>query len=190
MTTEKRRRAAAMLSLCLLFGGCVGENGPAEPAETSAGSEIGMPAETEGETKMETEAPREETTAERAARMRKELWEAYCERERQNEERKAEDEKKAIRYGSVTMKYGLKTVGKADENGLYPLYIALHGGGSDETGKINDSQWQMMAEYYLGGVKKRGLRQSPGREGHLGLPLQPRILPALRQADREHDTLP
>ncbi len=153
MTTEKRRRAAALLSLCLLFGGCAGENGPAEPAETSAGSEIGTAAETEGETKMETEVPREETTAERAARMRKELWDAYCERERQNEERKAEDEKKAIRYGDVTMKYGLKTVGKPDENGLYPLYIALHGGGSDETGKINDSQWQMMAEYYLEGVK-------------------------------------
>ena len=57
----------------------------------------------------------------------------------------AEDAADSISWGGVTMKYGVKIVGKPDENGLYPLYIALHGGGSDETGKINDDQWRQMA---------------------------------------------
>ena len=99
------------------------------------------------------EEAKELTLSEQAEAIRNELWTAYCEKERADETRISEDKKNAISLGGVTMKYGIKTVGKADENGLYPLYIALHGGGSDETGQINEDQWRQMASYYLGGVK-------------------------------------
>ena len=147
-----------LLALCLLWGGCgVKSAGEAEtdrepePEARTEGTE-----ETEGEGEMEngmTDETAEMTVGERAAAMRETLWAQYCERERQNADRQAEDEKRSVSFGGVTMKYGMKIVGEPDENGLYPLYIALHGGGSDETGKINDDQWRQMAVYYLDGVK-------------------------------------
>ncbi len=147
-----------LLALCLLWSGCGGENGktpePDTPevtdaADTVAADETIGPEKTEGEEEMEKEM----TVEERAAALRESLWAEYCERERANGERLAEDKARALTFDGVTMKYGMKTVGEPDENGLYPLYIALHGGGSDETGRINDDQWRQMASYYLGGVK-------------------------------------
>lgn len=46
----------------------------------------------------------------------------------------------SITDGAYTMQYIMQVIGDADEHGLYPLYICLHGGGSDtEEGYINNS---------------------------------------------------
>lgn len=45
----------------------------------------------------------------------------------------------SITDGVYTMRYMLQVIGEADENGLYPLYICLHGGGSDtDEGYVNN----------------------------------------------------
>ena len=146
--------ASALLSLCLLCGGC-GRAAKDTPDETTGPGTV--PAADEQTQNAEAGEPKEETMelslAEQAASLREELWARYCESERQDEARKAEDENRSLSWGGVTMKYGMKVVGEPDGKGLYPLYIALHGGGSDETGKINDDQWRQMAVYYLGEVK-------------------------------------
>lgn len=66
----------------------------------------------------------------------------------------AEMEVCSITDGTYTMQYTAQVIGEPDENGLYPLYICLHGGGSDmEEGYFNNSQWLDMAEYYLDSVE-------------------------------------
>lgn len=60
----------------------------------------------------------------------------------------------SITDGGNTMQYMAQVIGQPDENGLYPLYICLHGGGSDdEEGYFNNAQWLDMAEYYLDSVE-------------------------------------
>lgn len=60
----------------------------------------------------------------------------------------------SITDGGNTMQYIMQTIGQPDENGRYPLYICLHGGGSDtEEGYINNTMWLDMAEYYRDSVK-------------------------------------
>ena len=59
----------------------------------------------------------------------------------------------SISDGTYTMRYLMSVIGDADENGLYPLYICLHGGGSDSAdGKINNGQWVAMYDYYRDSV--------------------------------------
>ena len=45
------------------------------------------------------------------------------------------------------MKYTMDIIGSPDENGLYPLYITLHGGG-EASEEENNSQWLAMKDYY------------------------------------------
>ena len=146
----KKRKNAVLLTICLLLCGLSGCGGNAETTAEQESAETGI---TNIETEAETEGEAEMIEETKELTLREQLWAQYCEREKQDEVRIAEDENRAISFGGVTMKYGMKIVGEPDENGLYPLYIALHGGGSDETGKINDDQWRQMASYYLGEVK-------------------------------------
>ena len=53
----------------------------------------------------------------------------------------------ALTYGEVTMRYDLQVIGDMPEGG-YPLYIALHGGGSSDTPDSNDAEWANMWGYY------------------------------------------
>ena len=46
-----------------------------------------------------------------------------------------------------TMHYTAEVIGEPDANGLYPLYIALHGGGGGPA-EGNNEQWIMMTGYY------------------------------------------
>ena len=52
-----------------------------------------------------------------------------------------------VTVGDSTMRCIAQEIGEADEDGTWPLYIALHGGGGGPS-EGNDSQWLMMAEYY------------------------------------------
>jgi poly(3-hydroxybutyrate) depolymerase len=69
-----------------------------------------------------------------------------------------------IKMGDVEMKYTLTVKGAKPKEG-FPLYIALHGGGSAPKA-VNDGQWQQMRFYYLQSVKTgvyvatRGIRDT------------------------------
>lgn len=79
------------------------------------------------------------------------IWKKYREEQLKNEIRQQEHHKKAIQFNGKTMKYEYQIKGEKPKNG-YPLYIALHGGGSAPS-SVNDSQWESMKWYYLNSVK-------------------------------------
>ena len=76
-----------------------------------------------------------------------------------------------MKYGEVTMRYGLSVIGEPGENG-YPLYVAMHGGGFGETPDMNNRQWGHMAVYYKDSVKSgvyvnpRGVRDTWDTHGN------------------------
>lgn len=78
------------------------------------------------------------------------LWDKYQKSVTSDPGRVAEQTDKAISYGDKTMRFSLSRKGQRPENG-YPLYIALHGGGTAPAG-LNDSQWEHMKIYYLDSV--------------------------------------
>ena len=45
------------------------------------------------------------------------------------------------------IQYTMEIIGEPAENGLYPLYITLHGGGGADE-ETNNGQWMAMTEYY------------------------------------------
>ncbi|HYX37551.1 MAG TPA: prolyl oligopeptidase family serine peptidase [Oligoflexus sp.] len=78
------------------------------------------------------------------------LWEKYRKAVTSDAGRITEQETTKITYGDKTMKFSLSKKGAMPENG-YPLYIALHGGGTAPA-HVNDSQWEHMKIYYLDSV--------------------------------------
>ena len=84
------------------------------------------------------------------ATITEQVWRKYVQEITKDEQRQAEQKAKAITYDGKTMRYAYRIVGEKPAAG-YPLYIALHGGGEAPT-RLNDSQWQHMQVYYLGGV--------------------------------------
>lgn len=106
-----------------------------------------------------------------AQRCAEELWEEYCRAVREDEGRKTEAEEKCIVFGDVKMKYGMEVIGEPGPEG-YPVYIALHGGGSSSTPDSNDRQWNHMAVYYKEHVKSgiyvnpRGVRDTWDTHGN------------------------
>ena len=55
-----------------------------------------------------------------------------------------------------TMKVQTRVIGRAPEGG-YPIFIVLHGGGSDPTGEMNESQWSGMAARYANLISCPGI---------------------------------
>ncbi len=78
------------------------------------------------------------------------VWERHLEDVRSDEVRLAELKGQAVRYDGMTMRYTTSVIGERPAGG-YPLYIALHGGGSAPA-RLNDSQWEQMKRYYRDGV--------------------------------------
>ena len=56
-----------------------------------------------------------------------------------------------IELGDRRMQYSMEIIGDPDDDGLYPLYITLHGGG-ESTPEENNSQWVSMMTYYRDSV--------------------------------------
>ena len=50
------------------------------------------------------------------------------------------------------MRYTMEIIGEPEENGLYPLYITLHGGGESSEAE-NNGEWMTMTNYYRDSVK-------------------------------------
>ena len=51
-----------------------------------------------------------------------------------------------LKHGGSELCFLQEIIGEADENGLYPLYITLHGGGEAEAA-FNNDQWIDMFYY-------------------------------------------
>ena len=98
------------------------------------------------------------------ADIRSKVWNSYVEKVSEDPERKNEFESKELKYGEVTMRYEMFTIGEAPEDG-YPLYITLHGGGNAPK-EVNDQQWEHMKIYYRNSVENgvyvavRGVRDT------------------------------
>ncbi len=79
---------------------------------------------------------------------REEAWESYL--ASLPESRKTELVKGKVTYITVRnrkMKVDTRVFGRKPDDG-YPIYIVLHGGGSDPTGEMNESQWSGMSTRY------------------------------------------
>ncbi|MBQ6481925.1 MAG: hypothetical protein IJI45_12465, partial [Anaerolineaceae bacterium] len=74
-------------------------------------------------------------------------WEQWEETILESEELQFETENFAMTFGEATMRYTVEVFGEMPDEG-YPLYIAMHGGGADDTPDFNDSQWEAMQNYY------------------------------------------
>jgi dienelactone hydrolase len=78
------------------------------------------------------------------------LWQKYTQAITNDADHLRDFSAKEIKYGDKVMRYSFEQRGTAGENG-FPLYIALHGGGSGPTW-VNDSQWDAMKTYYRSSV--------------------------------------
>ncbi len=103
--------------------------------------------------------------------VKEEVWKEYLDEIRKDTVRVKEVEECAMAYGDAVMKYGMQIIGEPEEGG-YPLYIALHGGGHSDTPHMNDSQWKHMFIYYRDSVKAgiyinpRGVRDTWDTHGN------------------------
>lgn len=57
-----------------------------------------------------------------------------------------------LTHGGASMRFFLEVVGDPDEDGRYPLYISLHGGGGGPAEGNND-EWITMTHYYRDAVE-------------------------------------
>ncbi len=78
---------------------------------------------------------------------REAAWEEWVQTMLADETYQNETNNWAMTFGDATMRYTAEIFGDMPEEG-YPLYIAMHGGGYDDTGETNDSQWEDMQSYY------------------------------------------
>ena len=79
------------------------------------------------------------------------LWNKYIKEVQKLSILKAEYDQRALKFQNKTMRFSLEKIGSAPKDG-YPLYIALHGGGSAPS-SVNDSQWEAMKSYYRKSVQ-------------------------------------
>ena len=78
---------------------------------------------------------------------RLDAWNTYREAALDDDVLKEETQECVMTFGEVQMRYYVAVIGDKPEDG-YPLYIAMHGGGSDDTPDFNDEQWDEMKDYY------------------------------------------
>ena len=171
---RKRFLATLVLTSILAIAGCAGNDANTQQGNGTENIEGNTNNKDTQETPEPTATPTPTiklssdialTSNEAIEEARNLLWEEYLAEIRADETRKAEVDERVMYYGDVKMKYGLQIKGEPDENG-YPLYIALHGGGSSDTPDINNSQWSHMAIYYASSVKNgiyvnpRGVRDT------------------------------
>ena len=79
--------------------------------------------------------------------MREDMWNDYCRSLLADPVTQSETGECAMAFDDAVMRYSVTVIGGKPENG-YPLYIAMHGGGSGDTPDVNDEQWEEMKTYY------------------------------------------
>lgn len=78
------------------------------------------------------------------------LWAKFRVEQADDAVRRQELQTQRMQFAGKTMRYDIKRLGTRPAKG-FPLYIALHGGGSGPPG-LNDSQWEQMKVYYASSV--------------------------------------
>ncbi len=79
------------------------------------------------------------------------VWQAYQREQSESPTLTEADRSHVVHYGDHAMRYHFGVVGQPGPAG-YPLYIALHGGGSAPP-YVNDNQWEHMRTYYKSSLK-------------------------------------
>ena len=79
------------------------------------------------------------------------VWRAYQREQTQCPKLAEADRLQVVRHGDKTMRYHVSTFGQMPPSG-YPLYIALHGGGTARP-YVNDGQWEHMKVYYKSSLR-------------------------------------
>jgi hypothetical protein len=106
-----------------------------------------LPAEAEYAVEPLESADPQPIEVENLAEAREEAWNTYANAQLNDPTLLQETQDCAMTFGEATMRYTVQVIGDMPENG-YPLYIAMHGGGSGDTPEVNDEQWDEMKEYY------------------------------------------
>ncbi len=83
--------------------------------------------------------------------LRREAWAAYTAGEAGKKDEISLNGLSVLTVGSKKMRLSVFKEGEMPAGG-YPLFICLHGGGSDPTGEMNDSQWQIMQKRCMDGT--------------------------------------
>ena len=94
--------------------------------------------------RLEAEVPLETASL---PQERARVWEEYCESVLSDPLTQQEIKAQALSLGEVIMHYSVSVIGEKPQSG-YPLYIAMHGGGSSDTPDSNNAQWDIMKSYY------------------------------------------
>ncbi len=159
------------LASIIVISGCAKEEITNQNETENIGEINSTDSEIEEVEKVITSADKPLTNNAEIREVRELLWEEYLAEIREDETRKSEVDNRVMAYGEVSMKYGMQIKGDPDEQG-YPLYIALHGGGSSDTPELNNQQWSQMALYYNKNVKNgiyinpRGVRDTWDTHGN------------------------
>ncbi|KAK8865557.1 hypothetical protein M9Y10_011113 [Tritrichomonas musculus] len=130
------------------------------PATLPSSEPVNPPAED-----MPHEMPSSLQSDKDIKKARRYIWLEYKNQLKMDPVRLKEVKEFSMKYGEVTMKYGIHIIGQPLESG-YPLFIALHGGGQSDTPDMNNSQWTQMGKYYVQGVASgvylypRGIRDT------------------------------
>lgn len=90
----------------------------------------------------------DELNPESLTEYRKTAWDTWKETMLADETVQNEISEWKMTFGEAAMRFTVEVFGDMPENG-YPLYIAMHGGGADDTPDFNDSQWEDMQTYYI-----------------------------------------
>jgi hypothetical protein len=106
-----------------------------------------LPAEAEYAVEPLESADPQPIEVENLAEAREEAWNTYANAQLNDPTLLQETQDCAMTFGEATMRYTVQVIGDMPEEG-YPLYIAMHGGGSGDTPEVNDEQWDEMKDYY------------------------------------------
>ena len=106
-----------------------------------------LPADAEYAVEPLESADPQPIEVENLAEAREEAWNTYADAQLNDPTLLQETQDCAMTFGEATMRYTVQVIGDMPENG-YPLYIAMHGGGSGDTPEVNDEQWDEMKDYY------------------------------------------
>lgn len=148
-----KRLVFLTLLLTLILAACTS---PAETSQTPDDSTAPLSTSVTAADST-TEEVLEMTSNEAIKAMREKVWEEYvASLPKSRESELLKNKITSITVRGITMKVETRVIGKKPEGG-YPIFIVLHGGGSDPTGEMNESQWKGMAARYANSVKYPGI---------------------------------
>lgn len=151
----KKLLITLLLLAVLVFAAACGSDDPVTTTEAAAGTTT--PAATTTTAATTTQPEVTTNMVESIKALRAEVWQEYV--DSLPESRATELVKNDISYvtvNNIKMKVNTKVYGTKPEDG-YPIFIVLHGGGTDPTGEMNESQWAGMHLRYANRLNCPGI---------------------------------